>query len=301
LPIGDPAYIDIGNLKDGDLIFKIGDGGSAIHVGMVLDENMSGGLPFLSIFQSNGKPNLGCDVNKSDTCGPRIISPLSSKAFGAKTLFGKDWQVVRFETGDCPTTVTDIDGNVYNTVSIGTQCWMKENLKTSKYRDGSAIPTGLDSNSWQNTTSGAYAVYDNNPANNTTYGKLYNWYAVADPRGLCPVGWHVPSDMPSDAEWTTLENFLGGVTVAGGKMKTTTGWTLPNTAATNESGFSGLPSGYRFVNGEFDDIGTGGYWWYSIDSSARSWARGLNHDTASIFSYYGGPKVFGFSVRCIRD
>ena len=96
-------------------------------------------------------------------------------------------------------TVKDIDGNIYNTVSIGTQCWTKENLKTTKYKDGTAIPTGLNDAEWANTTTGAYAIYDNNAANNTTYGKLYNWYAV-NTGNLAPAGWHVPTD----AEWTTL-------------------------------------------------------------------------------------------------
>jgi uncharacterized protein (TIGR02145 family) len=203
----------------------------------------------------------------------------------------------------CPATVTDIDGNIYNTVSIGEQCWMKENLKTSKYRDGSAIPTGLDSSSWQFTKAGAYAIYNNDPANNTTYGKLYNWYAVADTRNLCPTGWHVPTE----AEWTVLIDFLGGVSVAGGKMKTTIGWQSPNTAATNESGFSALPGGYRYgnptgaVDEEFFGLAFAGYWWSSSETSTTL-AAYLN-----IFNDDGGTNINDFSktdgmaVRCLRD
>jgi uncharacterized protein (TIGR02145 family) len=135
-------------------------------------------------------------------------------------------------------TVTDIDGNVYNTVTIGTQCWMAENLKTTRYNDGTAILTGLSNADWQITTSGAYAIYNNDPANNTTYGKLYNIYAVKTNK-LAPAGWHVPTY----TEWTTLTTYLGGEAVAGGKMKATTLWSSPNTGATNSSGFTGLPAG----------------------------------------------------------
>ncbi len=194
--------------------------------------------------------------------------------------------------------VTDIDGNVYQTVTIGTQVWMKENLKVSKYRNGDPIPTNLTDDAWNSTTTGAYAIYNNDVANNTTYGKLYNWYAVADSRNLCPAGWHVPSD----AEWTTLENYLGDSSVAGGKLKSTSNlWNTPNTGATNESGFFGLPGGNRLVNGTYNFIGYYGDWWSSTENSTTFvWSRGL-------YYYYGlsyrnsGYKQGGFSVRCIRD
>jgi len=199
--------------------------------------------------------------------------------------------------GDCPATVTDVDGNVYNTVSIGTQCWMKENLKTTRYRDSSAIPTGLSDSVWRKTTTGAYAIYDNDPANNTLYGKLYNWYAVADSRNLCPTGWHVPSD----AEWTSLVNFLGGETEAGGKMKATTGWAPPNTDATNSSGFSGLPGGFRGDDGSFNFIGVNGDWWSSSQFSS------IDASFCTLNFFVGSSdwdtyqKILGGSVRCIRD
>ena len=196
------------------------------------------------------------------------------------------------------TTVTDIDGNVYQTVSIGTQCWMKENLKVSKYRNGDPIPTNLTDAAWSAATTGAYAIYNNDAANNTTYGKLYNWYAVADSRNLCPTGWHVPSD----GEWTTLENYLGGSSVAGGKLKSTsTLWNAPNSNATNESGFSGLPGGYRYYNGSYYDIGDYGGWWSATEySSPNAWGRYLFYNLGySARNYY--DKQGGFSVRCLRD
>ena len=203
-------------------------------------------------------------------------------------------QVCNSEPG---ATITDIDGNVYNTVTIGTQVWMKENLKVSKYRNGDAIPTDLDTAAWSTTSSGAYAIYNNDAANNIIYGKLYNWYAVADSRNLCPVGWHVPSD----GEWTILENFLGGASIAGGKMKAVSNlWLSPNTGATNESGFSGLPSGYRYTNGSYYGVGFGGWWSSTESSSSEAWYRNLDYGSGVSgrnFNY----KQYGFSVRCLRD
>jgi uncharacterized protein (TIGR02145 family) len=197
-----------------------------------------------------------------------------------------------------PSTVTDIDGNVYNVAQIGNQCWMKENLKTTKYSNGDTINTGLMDGLWSVITSGAYANYNNTATNDSIYGKLYNGYAVADPRGLCPTGWHVPSQ----AEWTTLENFLGDSFVAGGKMKAVSSmWTSPNTDATNSSGFTGLPGGFRNRYGAFDGIGKYGYWWSSTQISPTSaWNRGLYHSNAFLGQNLNLTSV-GFSVRCVRD
>jgi uncharacterized protein (TIGR02145 family) len=200
---------------------------------------------------------------------------------------------------------TDIDGNTYTSIIINGQEWMQQNLAVTKYRNGDPIPTGLSNSTWQNTTNGAYAIYNNDAANNTLYGKLYNWYAVNDTRGLCPSGWHVPSD----GEWSTLINYLdpsanGGDTwpnVAGGKLKSTTGWNSPNEGATNESGFTGLPGGYRLANGTYNSIGNYGGWWSSTEyDSYIAWNRELYYN----FSYVGRydySKRYGFSVRCVRD
>ena len=162
----------------------------------------------------------------------------------------------------------------------------------------------MSNTTWQNTTSGAYAIYNNDAANNTTYGKLYNWYAVNDSRGLCPTGWHVPSDV----EWTTLINYLdpnadGGnyANIAGGKMKSTTGWTSPNSGATNESGFTGLPGGFREYAGTYIFIGDDGNWWSSTeDYSAGAWGRILVYYHSGV-GRYNSNKRLGFSVRCFRD
>jgi uncharacterized protein (TIGR02145 family) len=193
--------------------------------------------------------------------------------------------------------IVDVDGNVYTAVSIGTQVWMKENLKVSKYRNGDPIPTNLTNAEWYaSTTSGACAVYNNDAANNTTYGKLYNWYAVVDSRNLCPTGWHVPTD----AEWTTLENYLGGTSVAGGKLKSTSSlWASPNTGATNESGFSGLPGGNRSGTGTYLNIGNYGYWWSST-GGAVVWCRDLRYSSGTS-TRNNLEERRGLSVRCLRD
>ncbi len=197
-------------------------------------------------------------------------------------------------------TMSDNDGNTYKTIVIGTQTWMAENLKTTKYRNGDPITTNLSDSAWLVSTGGAYAVYDNNPQNNSIYGKLYNWYAVVDSRNLCPTGWHVPSD----AEWTTLVNFLGGSGVAGGKLKSTSSlWTAPNTGATNESGFSGLPGGGRGNYGAYVIIGNNGDWWSSTELNSNNnnaWGRSLFSGGGGSGRYYGGKRT-GFSVRCLRD
>jgi uncharacterized protein (TIGR02145 family) len=201
-------------------------------------------------------------------------------------------------------TMTDQQGNVYKTIVIGTQEWMAENLNTSVYRNGDPIPTNLDDATWQNTTSGAWAHYNNDASYACPYGKLYNWYACVDARQLCPVGWH----MPTDAEWIVLTSYLGGEDVAGGKMKTTgtiesaTGlWYFPNQSATNSSGFSGAPGGFRTRSGNYNDVGYLGYWWSSSElSPSYAWFRFLdyfNGDALRVFNY----KQNGFSVRCLRD
>ena len=214
-------------------------------------------------------------------------------------------QEVSFKTFNSSTSITDIDGNIYKKVTIGTQTWMAENLKTSKYNDGTVIPNITDNTNWTNLTTGAWSYYNNDAVNNAKYGKLYNWYAVSSStngnKNVCPTGWHVPTD----AEWTVLTDYLGGKSVAGGKMKEvgTTSWNSPNTDATNISLFTGLPGGNRYGDGSYDLIGDYGYWWSSTEANtSQAWALGLGYrsDYASIDSYFNF-KYFGLSVRCLRD
>jgi uncharacterized protein (TIGR02145 family) len=201
----------------------------------------------------------------------------------------------------CPTaTISDISGNPYNTVSIGTQCWMGSNLKTTLYRNGDGIAYVWDASDWAARTTGAQSGYDNNSSNTAIYGNFYNWYAVADARGICPTGWHVPTD----AEWTTLANFLGEPSVAvGGKMKTigTTYWISQSAGTNNSSGFSGLPGGIRTTLGVFADVGQhAGFWSASLVGDGNVWYRRLNaYD--DIFNKSPAQPVVGFSVRCLRN
>lgn len=185
--------------------------------------------------------------------------------------------------------VSDSDGNVYKTIKIGNQIWMAENLRTTKYNDGNSIPKVTDILSWHNLSSPAFSPY--NYENSS--GVFYNWYAVSTGK-LCPVGWHVPSD----DEWTTLENYLGGNTIAGGKLKVTgtTNWRSPNTAATNESGFTALPAGP--IGSQI--LGYDGFWWSSTMGDGAALYRGLNYSTGSI-SRSSIQMRAGFCVRCLKD
>ena len=197
-------------------------------------------------------------------------------------------------------TVTDIDGNVYHTVTIGTQVWMVENLKVTHYRNGDPIAHIMDDTLWVHLTSGAFCNYNDDGVNGSTYGRLYNWYAITEAHIISPVGWHIPSD----AEWTTLTTYLGGESIAGGKLKEngTIHWNAPNTGATNETGFTALPGGYRgFLDGTYYSVGNGGYWWSSTEGNAgKAWCRYLSSSSSEVISS-NNWKGFGFSVRCIRD
>lgn len=198
------------------------------------------------------------------------------------------------------TTVTDIDGNSYNLVEIDTQLWISKNLNVSKYRNGDEIPHVQDEAEWAALTTGAWCYYENKEENGTTYGKLYNWYAVNDPRGLAPEGFHIPSV----EEWNYLTEYLGGEKVAGGKMKEegTTHWDKPNKNATNTSCFTALPGGYRFRNGLFYSIGKSGYWWSSSkEDTDRAWNLWMANDESYVVVNYNNLFANGFSVRCLKD
>ena len=202
-------------------------------------------------------------------------------------------------------TITDQDGNIYKTITIGTQTWMAENLRTIKYRNGNLISNVIENTNWINSTEGAFCSYDNtnDEINIATRGLMYNYYAVIDERNIAPEGWHVPTD----AEWTTLVTYLGGESVAGGKMKElgTTHWKNENIGATNESGFTSLPCGWRDnYNAIFGGFDYNSFYWSSTEEDDNiAWYRFLNYDLASIgrYSWSVGDKNSGFSVRCIKD
>jgi uncharacterized protein (TIGR02145 family) len=217
-------------------------------------------------------------------------------------------------------SVTDLEGNIYKTIKIGNQVWLAENLKSTKYNDGIEIPLVTDNTSWSNLTTSGYCWYNNDASTyKNTYGALYNWYAVSTGK-LCPTGWHVPSD----AEWKTLEMFLGMIqeqadsmdlrgTTEGGKMKEagTAHWNTPNTGATNESGFSGLPGGYRYgtffssVVWQYPFYSIEGIWWSSTEFFPTInwhpfWDRALGQDHAKIYRN-ASERSCGHSVRCLKD
>ena len=198
----------------------------------------------------------------------------------------------------------DADGNTYKTVTIGEQEWFAENLKTSKYNDGTDIPNVTGNTEWYNLSTGAWCNYDNSSTNDVTYGKLYNWHAVNTSK-LCPTGWHVPTD----AEWTVLEDYLtanGHSETEAQALKATSGWGSGTGwgggNGTDDYGWSGLPGGYRYYyDGNFGAIGYSGNWWSSSQYSAYyAWYRFLV-DSSDGVNGDVGSKTFGFSVRCLMD
>lgn len=199
--------------------------------------------------------------------------------------------------------ITDIDGNTYKTVFIGTQQWMAENLKVSKYNDGTKILNITDDIEWSNLNQASWVYYNNDLSQNKKYGKLYNWYVLNlstnGNKNLCPTGWHIPSEN----EWTVLTEYLGGENIAGGKMKEvgTINWSDPNTDATNISLFNGLPGGFRFSSGYYTYIHYIGSWWSSTENDIdNAWKINLvrNNSLANIKLEH---KNSGLSVRCIKD
>lgn len=196
-------------------------------------------------------------------------------------------------------TVSDIDGNIYHTITIGSQVWLAENLRTTRYRNGDPIEKISNNSRWSSTVNGAFCDYENDNTNFIKYSYLYNWYAVADSRNIAPAGWHIPSD----EEWARLINFLGGERIAGGKLKESgiDHWATRTTGATNESGFTALPGGYRFNDGSFYYISYQAYWWSATPySDSDAWFRNVFNDKISVTRDTFG-KNLGFSVRCIKD
>ena len=191
----------------------------------------------------------------------------------------------------------------YGSVTIGTQEWMSKNLDVTTYKNGESIPQVTDTTAWAGLTTGAWCYYNNDSTMGTKYGKLYNWYAVTDSRGLAPEGWHIPGV----AEWTTLSTTLGGDLVAGGKMKEagSANWCCQNTGATDSSGFTGLPGGIRDATGTFYKTpGHFAYFWSATESSSplqTAWIRSLSYANAKLTTSPDFKKKHGMSVRCVRN
>ena len=195
-------------------------------------------------------------------------------------------------------TFTDArDGEVYKWVKIGNQIWMAEDLRTTKYNDGTSIPNVTDDKAWGKLKTPSYDLYNKIVANKNTYAALYNWYA-ANTLKLAPTGWHVPTD----AEWTTLIDFIGGKDIAGGKLKETgtSHWKSPNAEATNETGFTALPGVFRTKEGSFYDVGIG-RWWSSTDfDTDNAWGWCIFYNDDYVDRDYD-CKSCGFSVRCVKN
>jgi uncharacterized protein (TIGR02145 family) len=262
-------------------------------------------LCFLALSLSAQVDCQGPDFNNDGEIG-------SSDLIVFLSFYGNEWPIVP-EFAACGDQL-EHEGYSYSTVQIGEQCWFAENLRAENYRNGDVIPADLSDNEWTSTNAGAVSVYgedagcqDLSPDINACdasqaleeYGRLYNFYAVDDTRGLCPSGWHVPTD----GEWTVMTDELGGESVAGGKMKTTYGW-RDGGNGTNSSGFSGLPGGLRWnnylSNGDFYDAGEQGYWWSSSPGGEGGFGRDILYSQVDVHrNAYNA--ILGFSVRCVRD
>lgn len=195
----------------------------------------------------------------------------------------------------------NIDADIYApsaVVKIGKQRWTTKDLTTSTYRNGDPIPEVKNAAAWAALTTGAWCWYRNDSVKWSGYGKLYNWFAVNDARGLAPAGYHIPSD----SEWTKLTDFLGGEPVAGGKMKETgtKHWLAINQDATNSSGFTAFGGGLRATDGTFHDLKYSGYWWSSTENNTEAWARQVPYYSGAIF-IFSYSKIDGYSIRCIKD
>ncbi|MDP3451369.1 MAG: FISUMP domain-containing protein [Bacteroidales bacterium] len=305
--------------------------GNVIHeichaLGMLHEHSKSGRNNFITVVSSNIIERYAhnfAEFTKS------INTPINPEAFDFQSIMlysstsfsknnnptitkkdGSTWAVQRqfLSTSDIemintlypPIAVTmrDADNNVYETVTIGSQIWMDENLRVTRYKDRTSITMNSSDAGWSNSTTGSFCWYGNSEANKTVYGALYNWNAVNSGK-LCPDGWRVPTD----ADWTIMTDFIGGLIGNSGKLKSTGTalWAAPNTGATNSTGFSAKPGGYRYFTGAFGGQGYGADWWSSTEASAdKSWVYGVNYNSNNI-TRYNDFKRNGFAVRCIKE
>ncbi len=245
-------------------------------------------------------------VSQNNSC--KFISQ-SEKELGNSPIFSKTkkknnfpiiYDLITKISNNESNTILDVDKNVYKTVQIGNQIWMAENLRVTHYQDGSEINLVADNKIWTNLQTGSYCWYNNDSIYKNSYGAIYNFYAVCNSHNLCPMGWHVPTDI----EWTILVDFLGGKNIAGGKLKEVglSNWKYPNICANNSTEFTALPGGYRIGNsGSFYDSGSVGFWWSSTEyNSEYAYLRYINNNNSSLKKNFY-VKNFGFSVRCIKD
>ena len=271
------------------------DGGANITTRGVVWNTSSGATIALSTKTTDG---TGTGTFTSALTGLTPSTTYYARTYAtntAGTVYGNE---IIFTTAAPPAiTVTDIDGNIYQTITICNQIWTTNNLNVTKYRNGDAIPQVTDPTAWSTLTTGAWCYYLNNTSNGPIYGKLYNWYAVNDSRGLAPIGWHIPSDI----EYTSLSSCLGGESIAGGKMKTLTLWNSPNLGASNSSGFSSMPGGVRYSNGTFQFLGYSSNYWTSTLNNTTVFFRNNVSTSAIMFRGTDGTTNSALSVRCVKD
>ncbi len=323
-----------GRISQGQYILRVqGDGFSLAQSMTFVSAGIGGGNPEITL-RHGGRASSGISSSFHQVNDEPIYRLVVPESHGFSGLVVEVPARVNHDLGTltlvkknaCPDgfeCIMDIDSNVYKTVVIGEQVWMAQNLRVSRYRDGTDIPSGLSNMGWWSTRSGANAIYpysylsDNDGDEETeeigsdeemanAYGKLYNWHAVGDPRGLCPDGWHVPTEL----ELMILLDYLGGPDGNGGKLKATRTdpdphprWESPNSGANDEAGFSALPAGHRNREGLFWQIGETGFWWTSTTHDLlanQAWVYVLDYNDSYIYTYHH-PKEFGFSVRCLRD
>lgn len=268
-----------------------GDGGSAVTARGVCWSTSSN--PTISNSRTTNGTGTGPFESNLVSLTPNTTYHVRAYATNsAGTAYGAD----REFTTD-PLTISDIDGNSYEVIRIGTQLWMAENLMTTRLHDGTTIALTEGAGDWALLAQGGYCWYGNNSSNANIYGAIYNWHAVSSGI-LCPAGWHVSTDN----DWLTMKDFLSGELVAGGKLKETgtSHWASPNTGATNEYDFTALPGGWRTDNGSFQGLRNIGYWWTSTPIVPNAWYRHIQNDSEKLFRVYAGHN-FGMSVRCVKD
>jgi len=252
-----------------------------------------------SIADSKTTDGAGAGSFTSSIAGLTGCTPYYVRAYATNITGTGYGSILSFTTTDSMGTLTDIDGNTYRTVKIGNQWWMAENLKVTHYRNGNAIANVTDSAAWTGLTTGAYCNHNNDAGQVVVYGRLYNWYAVNDGNILAPAGWHVASD----AEWQTLIDYVGGDSIAGGKLKETgtAHWIAPNFGAANEVGFTAMPGGFRWPTGNFYGLGAHGNFWTSTAGGGNTaWYRFM-HCTNAEVAHFSSDMMAGFSVRCVKD
>lgn len=277
--------------------------GSAVF-GTVKGVNWSTGNKFLQVLMNAGNGNVDLGTQQMMSVPYALHTNdtyIRVSATGDSLFIGNTVTIVPGISAANPPAVQsifDVDGNAYTSVIIGEQEWLAQNLKTTKYCNGDNIVTDLIDINWQSTSIGAWAYYNNDPSMNATFGKLYNFYAVVDNRGLCPCGWHVPTTI----EWYTLSDFLGGVAVAGGPLKSTETWDAPNLGATNATGFGAQAGGYRFSNGTYGQQNVYGYFWTKNTFGSNGVYRRFYYNSEGV-QVLGTDysKRGGLSVRCLKD